>query len=67
MTTKSLFLSQANKFYQDWLKQNLNTENEDKLQFSNQWIKWSKSGSKNMEFPCTNQTSLFQYPKKIVL
>ena len=36
---KALFRLQANKFYKDWLKQNLNTEDEDKLQFSNQWIK----------------------------
>ena len=36
---KSLFLLKAKKFYEDWLQQHLDTPEEEKLQFSNQWVK----------------------------
>ena len=36
---KALFLLQANKIYEDWLQQHPGTPEEEKLQFSNQWIK----------------------------
>ena len=37
--TNPLFHLRAKSFFTDWLKQNLNTEDEDKLQFLNQEIR----------------------------
>ena len=36
---KSLFLLKAKKFYKDWLQQHPDTPEEEKLQFSNQWVR----------------------------
>ena len=36
---KSLFLLKTKKFYEDWLQQHSDTPEEEKLQFSNQWVK----------------------------
>ena len=36
---KTLFKLKAKAFYEDWLQQNPSTPDEEKLQFSNQWIK----------------------------
>jgi len=36
---KSLFVLKAKEYYKDWLQQHPGTPEEEKLQFSNQWIK----------------------------
>ena len=49
---KSLFLLQAKKLYEDWLQQHPDTPEEEKLQFSNQWIKgWEEEYGVSLRKP----------------
>ena len=58
---KSLFLLKAKKFYDDWLQQHLDTPEEQKLQFSNQWVKgWELEYGVSLR----NQISGIQFLKK---